>query len=41
MKYLNFKLLIFFLTALLAFGVGWAGTVTFDLSNAASTDGTE
>ena len=41
MKYLNFKLLTFILTALLAFDVGWAGTVTFDLSTAATTNGTK
>lgn len=34
------KLLTFFLTALLAFTVGWADQVTFDLSNAATTNGT-
>ena len=34
MKYFNLKFLTFFLTALLAFGVGWAETKTVTLSNA-------
>lgn len=40
MKYFNLKFLTFFLTALLAFGVGWAGTetVTFSEQYSAQTD---
>ena len=32
MKYFKLKFLTFFLTALLAFGVGWAETVTDELN---------
>ena len=37
MKYFNLKFLTFFLTALLAFGVGWAGTETVTFSEQYST----
>ena len=35
MKYFKLKFLTFFLTALLAFGVGWAGTVTDEINSQA------